>query len=780
MHTTRTFLLAVMCLIFSGFATAQNPWNGKVVLQGFWWDYENANYPDGWANYLTELAPRLRDMGIDAVWIPPAVKNNSPGSVGYSPFDHYDLGDKYQKGNLKTRLGTKDELLRMIAVLHANGIEVIQDMVLNHIDNAGSSTGAGGQDPFALANFNDGTTSGYKNFRYSSYATPVVNSSATDYLNRSGRWPKNWPNFYPNQFNSCCNNDLNSVYWGPDISYESNAYGQSSCSGCYNPVQSANYMRDQGRDWFVWFKKQTDVDGYRFDAVKHFPTYVVEDYLWNAQFNAGFASGGSEMFSVGEYVGSGSQMDNWANAVQNRAGTFDFSLRGGIYNMVYGMGNYDIGSIPGQQQGNRQRTVPFVNNHDTYRPIVDANGNYVGWNTGSELAAHIDPNEPRLEAAYAVAMSVDGSPQVFFEDLFDIESPNRWNHDPKNSTQLPVRDAIANIIWCHQKLSFKAGAYKVRHQSQDNLIIERSGRAIIGVNDHWTSWQGNWIPTDFAPGTQLHDYSGANSNDIWVDANGWVQIWTPPCNGSNVRRGYTIWGPAGIGGGFSPGTEATTNEWEMADDLGDSHANSLGQGGQVPANSTAWRTAGRVFSSPGTIAVNLFTSDATQNLTVAVFDGNGSTQLATNSGTGNLTLNYSAPADGYYTLKVRNSSAANPGQNVWVRANYTAPQVVNTAVFKTQPAGLSTPAPQPSLEAVLYPNPAEDVAFLEYFLPGDSYVSLEITDALGRTVYALPAQWRLQGAQRLTLPLEGLNPGMYFYRLNSEHGVVSGKLMHRE
>jgi alpha-amylase len=103
----------------------------KVVLQAFWWDYYNSNYHDDWANYLADLAPRLKAMGIDAIWIPPASKNESPGYVGYAPFDHYDLGDKFQKGATQTRLGTKDEYLRMIAILHANGIEVIQDLVLN-------------------------------------------------------------------------------------------------------------------------------------------------------------------------------------------------------------------------------------------------------------------------------------------------------------------------------------------------------------------------------------------------------------------------------------------------------------------------------------------------------------------------------------------------------------------------------------------------------------------------------------------------------------------------
>lgn len=56
----------------------------KVVLQAFWWDYYNSNYTDQWANYLAELAPRLKSMGIDAIWIPPTPKNESPYYVGYA------------------------------------------------------------------------------------------------------------------------------------------------------------------------------------------------------------------------------------------------------------------------------------------------------------------------------------------------------------------------------------------------------------------------------------------------------------------------------------------------------------------------------------------------------------------------------------------------------------------------------------------------------------------------------------------------------------------------
>ncbi len=129
------------------------------------------------------------------------------------------------------------------------------------------------------------------------------------------------------------------------------------------------------------------------------------------------------MLAVGEYVGSAGDLDNWINNVktsnggsEDLAGTFDFSLRQEIKNMVSAGGGYNLANIPGSQQTNRSRTVPFMNNHDTFRPIKDANGNYTGWDSGNELGRAVMSilSTARLAASYAIAFAVDGSPQVFF------------------------------------------------------------------------------------------------------------------------------------------------------------------------------------------------------------------------------------------------------------------------------------------------------------------------------------------------------------------------------
>ncbi len=676
MRLRQHILLVVLLWCLSGTAGA-NPWNGKVVLQGFWWNYWNNNYPNDWATYLADLAPRLRAMGIDAVWIPPTAKNQNPtGSVGYAPFDHYDLGDKFQCGSTTTRFGTKDAYLRMVAVLHANGIDVIQDMVWNHLNGAGTeNSGAGGLDPSA-----QGSTQ-YKNFRYVCYATPAANGNAADYGARRGRFPKNWQNFHPNpDHNAEGTDDITASFFGPDICYWNHADGLSSnCS--YNPPQSTNYMRKGIRDWSVWLKKQTGVDGFRLDAAKHFEPWATQDFLWNLAYNAGFASGGSQMFAVGEYIGSAAEMDSWVDAVNasngggfDLVGTFVFSLRGALKSMVGSSGSFDLGSLPAALQNHRSRAVPFVNNHDTFRPTLSATGNYTGWDTANELGGHIDPSDPRIQAAYAVAMAVDGSPTIFFEDLFDIGGTGRrWTHHPDNASELPASDWLVNLIWCYQKLNFKDGMYRLRWQTPDLLIIERGARAIIGVSDNWDTGQSALIQTDFGPNVQLHDYSGANSNDIWTDNAGRATILVPPCNGSNVRRGYSVWGLAGITGGFNMSNRSTTQEWEMADDLGDSHPNSLRQGGALPANSTAMRVVGKIFPAPAkTVTLNAYPQFLTNRYELLILASTGA-QITNVVGFGNLSLTYSPPAAEYETINIHYPEPTNASQRVWIKVNYTAP-----------------------------------------------------------------------------------------------------------
>jgi alpha-amylase len=737
-----TFICASFLVIFlTCNLYAQQPANvyKKVVLQSFWWDYWNSNYPNSWANYMTELAPRLRQMGIDGVWIPGDVKQAGLNSVGYSPFDHYDLGDKLQRSidngqvSVKTRLGTKDELLRMVAVLHANGIEVYSDLILNHMDGAGAAmNGSSGQDNHWTSMISN---DGYKNFRYACYETPInftlPNYAATDdyntndYWSRKGRWPMNYPNFHLHAGHWDTNSDMALTAFGPDICYGwdggNSGYGQSSNisgAGTYNPQQSPTHNWDNAVQWLKWYKKQTGVDGFRWDAVKHFPYELQSTLLWETMYNNVWNSGNNEQFNVGEYVGDiewySNHMRGLSQSNDLRIGALDFQLRafsnGGLHGLVTGSGNHDIGALPGSQisQANRyqdysnpfggkrvHRSTNFVNSHDTFRPILDANGNYSNqWDNGHELyPGHIDPRDYRLSNAYAVCLAFDGNTSVYFEDLFDIGSNgNRYTHHPGNPAELPARGDLENMIWAHRNLDFKNGQYKVRWQDGDYLVVERSNRAFVGINDNWNTWRGQWVGTDLAPGTVLKDYSGANGTATQTVQPGsclggggpnCVFINTPPVDpvlNPAGRKGYSIWAPVGQDNDNDPGyaNPITTQEWEMANDLGDSHCSSLGYGGALPANSTRQRVVGKIYAAQGqTITYNLHPEVTGTDHNIALFDLAGN-KLGSTFGVDDISSQLVAPYTGWYVIKIWNSFANTTAHKAWIKVSYVAPTSVNT------------------------------------------------------------------------------------------------------
>ena len=98
-------------------------------MQYFEWDLPNTG--DFW-NQLGADAAHLSELGISAVWIPPAYKAERQEDVGYGCYDLYDLGEFEQKGTVRTKYGTKEELLQAIRHLHEKGISVYLDAVMNH------------------------------------------------------------------------------------------------------------------------------------------------------------------------------------------------------------------------------------------------------------------------------------------------------------------------------------------------------------------------------------------------------------------------------------------------------------------------------------------------------------------------------------------------------------------------------------------------------------------------------------------------------------------------
>ena len=92
-----------------------------VMIQYFEWNLPS----DGkhWKR-LKDDAKHLSEIGVSGVWIPPAYKGTSENDVGYGAYDLWDLGEFDQKGTVRTKYGTKQELIEAIEELHKYNINV--------------------------------------------------------------------------------------------------------------------------------------------------------------------------------------------------------------------------------------------------------------------------------------------------------------------------------------------------------------------------------------------------------------------------------------------------------------------------------------------------------------------------------------------------------------------------------------------------------------------------------------------------------------------------------
>lgn len=85
---------------------------------------------------LKSQLERLKQLGVDQIWLPPGCKAGWQGSNGYDVYDAYDLGEFDQKDSRRTKFGDKQDLIDLSKFAHAIGVKLCWDAVLNHRSNA--------------------------------------------------------------------------------------------------------------------------------------------------------------------------------------------------------------------------------------------------------------------------------------------------------------------------------------------------------------------------------------------------------------------------------------------------------------------------------------------------------------------------------------------------------------------------------------------------------------------------------------------------------------------
>lgn len=368
--------------------------NGTMIQYFHWYT------PGGilWKE-VTERAAWLADIGITSVWLPPAYKGTAGGySVGYDVYDLYDLGEFDQKGTIPTKYGTKEEYQQAVKALQDNGIQVIVDIVLNHMGGADETetimavkvdehqrTNAI-TEPTQIEAFTKFTFPGRAG-KYSNFVWTHQCFTGVDYNHGTKE--------------SAIYNILNE--WGNDweemIDDEKGNYDYLM----YNDIEFRNpAVREELFRWAMWYYSEVPFDGVRLDAVKHISPKFYNEWLGKIRHELG-----KNIFAVGEYWAPG-QLDLLLRYIERTEGNmslFDSSLHHALHNASNAGNDYDLRTIFDNTlvKVMPDKAVTVVDNHDT-QPL-------------QALEAPVEHWFKPL--AYAlILLRQDGYPCIFYPDLF--------------------------------------------------------------------------------------------------------------------------------------------------------------------------------------------------------------------------------------------------------------------------------------------------------------------------------------------------------------------------
>ncbi|NML64530.1 alpha-amylase [Hymenobacter sp. RP-2-7] len=432
-----------------------------TMMQGFYWDVPATTNNQTWWQLLGSQATELSQAGITAMWLPPAYKGSAGGyDVGYGVYDRYDLGEFNQKGTVATHYGTLGQLQSCISSLHGQGIQVYEDVVMNHL------TGADYQESFT---YNGQNFNVYTGFNYPGRGT-TYSSYQWHYYNFNGA-------------QQGANNSW--LQWNPwDFQPYDNGDAYDNLLGCEIRYSDQNQVNET-INWGNWLTTKLNLDGYRIDAAKHMYTPFLNNWLDKVK---------GTRFAVSEvWFNSVSELNDYASATGGRTSLFDVPLHYLFKAMSDGNGSWDMRGLEfaGFTEANGPLSVSFVDNHDTDTPG--------GLNS---------PVVNLKLLAYAYILTREkGYPCVFYKDYYT------YGLGPQIKTLNLLRQAHA----------YGAGYEYTNQDDADVYAYSRAGDAshtglLTMLNDGGSN-ATKTLTTPFKNAT-LTDLTGNTSGTVTTDANG--------------------------------------------------------------------------------------------------------------------------------------------------------------------------------------------------------------------------------------------------------------------
>lgn len=457
-----------------------------IIMQYFEW------YMDCKQNLWNDIASnaeKLADIGITALWLPPAYKGmGGKDEVGYSVYDVYDLGEFDQKGTIKTKYGSKEEYLNCIMRLKQNGIESYADIVLNH------KMGADMLQTIPATKVDWGN----HNEQISNQETVRVATKFT-FPGRKHKYSDfewNWTHFDGIDYDE--NSKQNAIFKFKDKGW-SGAVDEEF--GNYDYLMGADIdfknpeVIEECKRWGKWYLEMTKVDGFRLDAVKHIDSLFYKDWIKTLREETK-----DELFTVGEYwSGEISKLHRYIQETEGEISLFDVPLH---YHLEAASKdeNYDMSKILEGTlvKENPSKAVTFVDNHDTQ--------------PGQALQSFVE--RWFKPAAYSIILlRNEGYPCVFYGDFYGIPHDNiEAMQDLKTIIELRKEKAYGEQ---HDYFDHPDYIGWTREGDDEHL---KSGLAVV-ISNSSDGEKRMYIGTQFA-GEKFIDSLGNCEEEVVIDEEG--------------------------------------------------------------------------------------------------------------------------------------------------------------------------------------------------------------------------------------------------------------------
>jgi glycosidase len=304
---------------------ASNSARGEAMLQLF-----NVNWDE-----LNAKMPEIAEAGYTSLWLPPPAKAGSVFSVGYDLFDPFDLGDKNQRGTIRTKYGTKAELLQVMETAHRFGLRVYFDNIMNHrgfdVPGYNSSAPTNLYPGLTVQDFHvrrqaDGTYRNWDNISdwgsvWQVQYRPL--SGLLDLANENGSVNQNFgatEGSTTPKVSFLRQPGSNSYYMDTNLPAIAGPWRPFNGTSGDPVVEDVNAYLIRAA---MWMMNETKCDGFRFDAVKHTPSSFFGD---TSATTSGYVGGIQTIYDFVHGYGNNVTGNGYVEGGDNRDSCYDTEM----------------------------------------------------------------------------------------------------------------------------------------------------------------------------------------------------------------------------------------------------------------------------------------------------------------------------------------------------------------------------------------------------------------------------------------------------------------------